>query len=103
MSGRLEPRRRSFLSYAGIALYAAVVIVSSFQHHDLICHLKSPQHCNACTSNQPGTGAHSPSLGSAYGLTDAGRPHVAAPVGRRLLLTVRSSGRSPPADSFETF
>jgi hypothetical protein len=63
----------------GLALYAAVLISSPFEHHDLICHLKTPQHCMSCASSQ---------LGSAT---------IFEPLAEGALLAAASTGRSPPA------
>ena len=43
------------VKWLGVALYAAVLVMAPFTHHDLACHLKNPQHCTACTSSQAST------------------------------------------------
>jgi hypothetical protein len=92
---RRDPRR-SFLSYAGTAIYAVFLVVASFEHHDLLCHLKTPQHCTACTSSQLSTNPHSPTILAECTLADAGHADVFQPTVKRILLAVRSTGRSPP-------
>jgi hypothetical protein len=89
-------RDRSLLRLAGIALYAAFLVVASFEHHDLICHLKNPQHCTACTASQLGTDPHSPDLLGASHLADAGRLVAFQPLARGVVLASQSTGRSPP-------
>jgi hypothetical protein len=88
---------RSLLRLAGIALYAAFLVVASFEHHDLICHLKNPQHCTACTANQLGTDPDSPAIVGAWHLADAGRAVSFQPLAEGVLLPKPSTGRSPPA------
>lgn len=60
------------LRYVGVALYAVFLLAAQFEHHDLICHLKTPQHCSACTSSQLGADPHTPSVLGASHLRDAG-------------------------------
>jgi hypothetical protein len=87
---------RSLLRSIGVALYATVLVFASFGHHDLICHLKNPQHCTACTASQlgsdPGTLA---SVGASH-LPDAGCPVSFHPLAEGVLLPHPSTGRSPP-------
>ena len=87
---------KRFLTLAGLALYGFVLVAAPFEHHDLICHLKTPQHCTSCASSQLGSDPHAlPALDSSY-MKDAGS---AAPLDQRIegaLLAVRTTGRSPP-------
>ena len=86
----------------GVALYAAVLVVASFEHHDLVCHLKNPQHCTACTASQLGTDpGTSAILGTSY-LPDAGVPHRTSRFLEGVLLPHQSTGRSPPHLSLTT-
>jgi hypothetical protein len=87
---------RSLLRLAGVALYAAFLLVASFEHHDLLCHLKNPQHCTACTANQLGTDPDSPSVVGAWQLSDAGCAIAFQPLAEGVLLAHQSTGRSPP-------
>ena len=91
-SGRLSRR----LSIAGVAMYALFLIASPFEHHDLQCELKTPQHCTSCTSSllssYPQSGLN-PGDGH---LPDAGRAFAIQLLGEDTLLAVRSTGRSPP-------
>lgn len=93
----LEGRPRSRLHTVILAaMYAAFLLTANFEHHDLLCHFKTPQHCAACTSNLVGSDPHTPIPAGAIDLADAGGAisfHVVAP---ETLLTVRSTGRSPP-------
>ena len=88
---------RSLLRLAGIALYAAFLVVASFEHHDLLCHLKNPQHCSACTASQLGTDPDSPAVVGAWHLADAGCAVSFQPLAAGVLLASQSTGRSPPA------
>jgi hypothetical protein len=87
---------RSLLRLAGVALYAAFLFVASFEHHDLACHLKNPQHCTACTASQLGTDPDSPSVVGAWQLSDAGCAVSFQPPAAGVLLPHQSTGRSPP-------
>jgi hypothetical protein len=89
-------RRRSPLSWIGVALYAAFLVVAPFEHHDLVCHLKDPQHCTACTASPVGTDPGTPAILGGWQLSDAGRAVSYQPVAEGVLLPHRSTGRSPP-------
>jgi len=80
----------------GLALYAAVLVGSPFEHHDLICHLKTPQHCMSCASSQLGSDPHALPVPGASRLTDAGSANTFEQRAEGTLLAVRSTGRSPP-------
>jgi hypothetical protein len=99
MRGRVIATRRhdrSLLRWAGLAIYAAFLVVVSFEHHDLVCHLKNPQHCTACTASQLGTDPDSPSVVGAWQLADAGCAVAFQPLADGVLLPHQSTGRSPP-------
>jgi len=34
-----------------LTLYALVLCVGPLLHHDFVCHLKTPAHCQACTAS----------------------------------------------------
>jgi hypothetical protein len=88
--------RRSPLGWIGVALYAAFLVVAPFEHHDLVCHLKDPQHCTACTASQLGTDPGTPAILGAWHLSDAGRAVPYQPLAEGVLLPHQSTGRSPP-------
>src|SRR5258708_38766194 len=96
MLQRTRTPRARLLTAVGLALYAFVLVTLPFEHHDLICHLKTPQHCTSCASSQPGSAPHTPELLGAWHLTDAGRAVLPPVVANGIVLTVRSTGRSPP-------
>jgi hypothetical protein len=85
------------LAFAGLALYAAFLLVAPFTHHDLLCELKTPQHCTACASSVVGSDPTRPAIIGAWILTDAGSADARATSVEGALLTVRSTGRSPPS------
>ena len=87
---------RSLLRLAGVALYAAFLVVASFEHHDLLCHLKNPQHCTACTASQLGTDSDFPAVVGAWHLADAGSAMPFQLLAEGVLLPGPSTGRSPP-------
>ena len=68
-SSRLSRR----LALVGTVLYALFVIASPFEHHDLQCELKTPQHCTSCTSTQLGSDTQVALTPGAAQLDDAGR------------------------------
>jgi hypothetical protein len=81
---------------AGAVVYALLLMANPVLHDDLVCHLKSPTHCSACTaspsaSRVEGTGPILPVLADA-GLVEPCAPSVVlAPSAPTL------PGRSPPA------
>jgi hypothetical protein len=90
--GRVERLR-----FIAVALYVLFLVASPFGHHDLVCHLKTPQHCTTCAFTQPGADPHPPLTAGAGPLTDAGRAVSCEILAESTLLAVRSTGRSPPA------
>ena len=93
---RIEPGGRRPVVVAAV-LYAVFVFCAPFEHHDLSCELKTPQHCTACISSVLSSNPDLPAASLASQLADAGR---AVPVDVRaesILLAVRTTGRSPPA------
>jgi hypothetical protein len=88
--------RARVLTIVGLTLYAAVLVSSPFEHHDLICHLKTPQHCMSCASSQLGSDPHPLPVPGASRLTDAGFATTVEQHGEEALLAAASSGRSPP-------
>ncbi|MGH9143770.1 MAG: hypothetical protein ACRD2I_21760 [Vicinamibacterales bacterium] len=92
-SGRLSRRP----ALVGIAIYALFLIASPFEHHDLSCELKTPQHCTSCTSTQLGSDAPIALTPGAAQLADVGHATAFVLLDEGTLLVVRSAGRSPPA------
>jgi hypothetical protein len=89
-------RRWRRLAIAGLALYTVFVCAAAFEHHDLTCELKTPQHCIACTSSIVGSDPHpAPALGAAP-LADAGTAETVHVLYEGALVTFRLSPRSPP-------
>src|SRR5262245_27978733 len=84
------------LILAGLAMFAAVLVLSPFEHHDLACHLKTPQHCTSCSSSQLGSDVEPLVTPGASRLTDAGAAVPSDVLLEGALLTVRTTGRSPP-------
>ena len=94
---RSSSRRLRILALAGLAIYALFLLASPFEHHDLSCELKTPQHCTACTSSLLGADPHAAAVPGSCHLTDAGRAVFAQILAIDTLLAVRAAGRSPPA------
>jgi hypothetical protein len=90
-------RHRSIRSvYLGVAIYLAILLVAPFEHHDLLCEIKTPQHCTACTSSVVGSDPNSLAVPGASHLADAGHAVSIQVVATDTILAVRSTGRSPP-------
>jgi hypothetical protein len=81
----------------GVAIYALFLLTVPFEHHDLLCHLKTPKHCTACTSSLVSADQKAPVAAGALDLADAGGAISFHLLTNGSLLTVRSTGRSPPA------
>jgi hypothetical protein len=91
--GRLSRR----LALVGMAIYALFLVASPFEHHDLQCELKTPQHCTSCTSTQLGSDTQVVLAPGAAQLADVGRATAFVVLDQGTLLAVRSTGRSPPS------
>jgi hypothetical protein len=90
-------RRRWRRSIAlATAIYVVVLLASAFEHHDLLCHLRNPQHCTACSSAQLGSDPQTLIAPRTFDLADAGRATALHVIADGTLLGVRSTGRSPP-------
>jgi hypothetical protein len=80
-----------------VAFYALFLAAAPLEHHDLLCDLKTPQHCTSCTASVVGSDPAALAVVGNWMLTDLGGA-VAVPVtAHGILLSVRSGGRSPPA------
>jgi hypothetical protein len=90
-------RRWRRLTTVAVALYAICLVVAQFEHHDLLCHLKTPQHCTSCTSTPLGTAAAAPVSLGASRFADAGSASQVQHLSESVLLAQSSSGRSPPS------
>ncbi len=92
-SGRLSRR----LALVGMAIYTVFLVASPFEHNDLSCELKTPQHCTSCTSTQLGSDTQVALAPGAAQLADAGSANSSVLLDSGTLLAVRTTGRSPPA------
>jgi hypothetical protein len=93
---RRTPRARG-LTAVGLSLYVVILVTLPFEHHDLVCHLKTPQHCTSCASSPLGSDPHALSAPGAARLADAGAAVVPEPTLVGAVLAAGSTGRSPPA------
>ena len=90
-------RRWRRLAYLGVALHMIFLMTAQFEHHDLLCHIKTPFHCSSCVSSPLSPDPHTPALVGAWQLADLGRAvALSFPVESAVLL-VLSPGRSPPS------
>ena len=85
------------LKWLGVALYAAVLVLAPFTHHDIACHLKNPQHCTACSSNPASTDPSAAAPPDAVPLVDLGRAVLSYSPAQGVVLAVDRTGRSPPS------
>ena len=90
---RLGLRRSTLL---GLVLHVAVLAAAPFEHHDLACHLKTPQHCSSCAFSPVGTSASAEPAPATGHLVDAGSAVSLRPVPIRIVDTPCITGRSPP-------
>jgi len=97
VTGRLRGRRVRTGALAGLAFYALFLLVAQFGHHDLLCHLKTPQHCTACSASVLGSDPDTHATPGAAPLADAGRAVSIQLPSDGVLLAPRTTGRSPPA------
>ena len=96
MPVRPTDSRLRILACAGLALYAVFLVASPFEHHDLSCELKTPQHCTACTSSVVGSDPVAPATLNSSRLADAGTAVSVLVLSDGVLLSAHSTGRSPP-------
>jgi hypothetical protein len=92
-----QRRRRPVALAAG--LYAIFLLLVPFTHHDLACHLKTPEHCTACSSTTIASGPRAAVAPEISSLADAGRAVAVEVEEHGVVLPARESGRSPPAFS----
>ena len=97
MIGRHGIRRWRRHTALAFALYAVFLVTTQFEHHDLACHLKTPQHCTSCASNPISSDPHALVSSVTCSLADAGRLVVLQSFSEGALLAIQSSGRSPPS------
>jgi hypothetical protein len=92
---RLDQRLRR-IALIGVVIHTLFLAAAPFEHHDLICHLKTPQHCTSCVSSQVGSDSQPPKSPGATSLAAAGWALSAHILPDGTLLAVSSTGRSPP-------
>lgn len=97
MTLRTGSRRYRRLAYLALALFSVFLVTAQLEHHDIACHLKTPQHCSACAQSPVGSDPNRPALFDRTVLADAGDAVLDAVLLSGTILPTRSSGRSPPA------
>ena len=85
------------LKWLGLALYATVLVLAPFQHHDIECHIKNPQHCTACSSIQASTDPAAVTGVPMAQLVDLGWAVFSYGTAKNVVLAAEVNGRSPPA------
>ena len=96
MTGRLMSGRFRRFACLALGLFAVFLATAELEHHDIACHLKSPQHCSACASSPLGSDPSIPVSINRAVLADAGVTVSCTPLLMGTALPARSSGRSPP-------
>jgi len=96
MDVRLAARRLRILACTGLAMYVLFLVAAPFEHHDLSCELKTPQHCTACRSSLVGSNPDMLATLDSSSLTDAGRAVSVLLFSDGVMSSARSTGRSPP-------
>ena len=91
--GRGRDRR---LTWLGTVVYSLFLILVQFEHHDIVCHLRNPQHCTACVSSQLGSDPQALTAPLVSPLTDAGQAISTLDLTPSELVAVATTGRSPP-------
>jgi len=92
-----DASRLRVAALAGVALYALFLFATPFEHHDLSCELKTPEHCIACVVSAVGAGPPLVVVPGAGELVDAGSAVPRDPIANSFALVARTTGRSPPA------
>jgi hypothetical protein len=99
MARRLGDRRWRSLALVGLALYTVLLIAAAFEHHDLSCELRTPQHCTSCATSHLGSDPDTSATLGVWHLADASRAVLIQPIADSILLSTHVTGRSPPAHS----
>jgi hypothetical protein len=99
MGSRRSDRPRGRLIFLAVGAYAVFLATAPFAHHDLLCHLKTPQHCTSCVSSPLSVNPHTGVALDTWSLADAGRALLTDPISQSALLPTSSSGRSPPVSA----
>jgi hypothetical protein len=103
MTKREASRAGVRLVAAIAALYAVVVLAAAFEHHDLACELKTPQHCAACVTSAVNADRVAGPSFAHVPLADLGRAMLADVRAESAAVCADRTGRSPPAaPSFST-
>jgi hypothetical protein len=96
VQARLGDRHWRRLAIFGVTLHLVFLMTAQFEHHDLLCHVKTPFHCTSCASSALGSDPHTPAGVGACALDDAGRAVTFCVSFNSPVRLVRIPGRSPP-------
>ena len=89
--------RQQRLAVIWLTVYAILLAATPFEHHDLLCELKTPLHCTACASSVVGSDPARSAIAGSWTLKDLGLAVAVEFTSHGILLPVRTPGRSPPA------
>jgi hypothetical protein len=84
------------LALLGVVLHTLCLAIVDFEHHDLLCHFKTPQHCTSCALSPLGSEPRSTARPGTCCLTDTGLVVALDISTESALLPVRTRDRSPP-------
>jgi len=84
------------LALLGVMLHALFLAVADFEHHDLLCHFKTPQHCTSCSLSPLSSEPRTAVVPDTCCLAEAGSAVSFHTDSEGVLLSARSTGRSPP-------
>jgi len=88
--------RKPALAAAGLTLFGIVLAASPLLHHDLICHIKTPTHCDACHASPVAPQAVALVDVTPPGFTDSPSAECREATAVLSPVPLRSSGRAPP-------
>jgi len=83
--------------FALAAAYLLVLVFTPAFHHDFLCHLKSPTHCEACTASPAVSGIEQAEIVERVRLLPTECPEDAQQRPAALNRPLVRAGRAPPA------
>jgi hypothetical protein len=90
-------RRVRRIALWGAALHVLFLSAAPLEHHDLVCHLKTPQHCSTCAFSPVGSQLPAGASAGAALFADAGRAVTVYARAEGAVPAAPHSGRSPPS------
>jgi hypothetical protein len=88
-----------FLAKALLTIYIASAALLPLSHHDIVCHLKSPNHCTTCLTTGSGEAAPDAASLDVWTMADVGRATTIERDPVQSAYVSSACGRAPPAHS----